>query len=292
MEGPVRIEIDPGAGFCFGVEKAIRRAEESLASGLLVYGLGDMVHNDEELKRLRNAGLKTISHDELPRIKEGKVILRAHGEPPSTFRAAEENGVEIIDATCPIVTKLQQRIRKQYQSMDPGKEQIVIYGKKDHPETIGLLGQTNNEAILVTETGDISAVDPDKITFLYSQTTMDPEMYSQIEIQIAKLVNKTVQPKLVSNCTICNQMKRRKPGLKNFALGCDLIIFVAGKTSSNGKMLFEYSRQWNERTYLIQNPGEIDPEWLAGVKRIGISGATSTSLYQLEKVRDHLRSMI
>lgn len=293
-----KIEIDPSAGVCFGVEKAIATAEENLRDGNDVYGLGEMVHNDQETGRLEQLGLKTISADDLDRIGPARVILRAHGEPPSTFRKAAANHIEIIDATCPIVTGLQKKIRKRYEELDKDREQIVIFGKQGHPETIGLMGQTNDEAVLVTDPGKTGDVDPRKKVYLYSQTTMDPDQFEVLKANLEAFAATANSEKPQSLCSICNQMKRRKPELKKFALTHDYMVFVSGKHSSNGKMLYEYCRQINPQTWWIHSPDDIDPGWFSGTTNgggtgsIGISGATSTPLWQLEQVRQYLADLI
>lgn len=286
------IETDPSAGFCFGVEKAIDTAEALLKEGEPVYGLGEMVHNEEETGRLRRLGLKTVSRDDFPVLGPAAVILRAHGEPPSTYTLAEKYGIGIIDATCPIVLSLQKKIAKRYRELDKESEQIVIFGKEGHPETVGLMGQTRGEAVLVTDPGEISHVDPGKKIFLYSQTTMDPDRFRELEKNLGKRVAVGESQGLVSNCTICNQMKRRKPDLKAFAQKHDRVIFVSGKSSSNGKMLFEYCRKHNSNSHWIHGLDDIDPQWVKEEGSIGISGATSTPVWQLEQVKKQLESFI
>jgi (E)-4-hydroxy-3-methyl-but-2-enyl pyrophosphate reductase len=286
------IEIDPSAGFCFGVEKAINRAEEMLSRGEAVYGLGAMVHNEEETGRLDRMGLRTISTDDFAGIAPARVILRAHGEPPSTYEKALSHHIEIIDATCPIVTSLQKKIRKRYLELDRDHEQIVIYGVAGHPETIGLMGQTNDEAVLVTDPDETEQVDPAKRIFLYSQTTMDPDRFNVLEERLRKLAGVAEGTGLVANCSICNQMKRRKPDLKKFALKHDMMIFVSGSASSNGKMLFEYCKRQNRNSHWIHSLEDIDSAWFQTKGSIGISGATSTPLWQLEQVKAHLKSLI
>ncbi len=287
-----KIEVDPSAGYCFGVENAIETAERNLEKGQLVYGLGSLVHNDEEIKRLNDLGLKTISLEDLSVIKEGSVIFRAHGEPPSTYELASEQGLEIIDATCPIVLKLQKKIRKIYLGMDHAKEQIVIFGKAGHPESLSLMGQTDNRAVLVTAPMELEEVDPWKNIYLFSQTTMDPEQYEILEATLRMITKVSSGIPLVSNCSICKQMKRRKPDLKQFALKHEIMIFVSGKNSSNGKMLFDFCRSLNSNSYWIENPAEIKSVWFSEKGSVGITGATSTSVWQLEKVKKHIESLI
>ena len=291
----VKIEIDSGAGFCFGVDQVIKTAEMHLKDGKGLYGLGEMVHNASEMHRLHALGLKTINHSELMTLKPGKVLFRAHGEPPSSYKLAEELRIEIIDGTCPIVSRLQKKIRQVYASMDKKSEQLVIFGKSDHPETIGLLGQVNGDALVISTGEDVSKVDPGKKVYLFSQTTMDPDQFREVEDRI-KALHKTTfleqgKEKFRSDCTICGQMKKRKPGLSSFAKKQEMILFVSGKNSSNGKMLYEFCKSVNPLTYWISNGDEIDPAWLTGIKSIGISGATSTSRDQLELVLNQVKKL-
>ncbi|MEN8228707.1 MAG: 4-hydroxy-3-methylbut-2-enyl diphosphate reductase [Bacteroidota bacterium] len=284
----VIIEIDPGAGFCFGVETVIKTAESHLQQGSGLYGLGEMVHNASEMQRLHSLGLKTINHKELFELKPERVLFRAHGEPPSTYQLAGKHQIEIIDGTCPIVSRLQKKLKKTYDSMDRDFEQLVIFGKSDHPETIGLLGQVNGDAVVVSTKEDISKIDPGKKVYLLSQTTMDPDRFREVEIalkaHLKELPEAISKGSFQSDCTICGQMKKRKPGLSSFAKKQELILFVSGKNSSNGKMLFEFCKTVNPLTYWISDGDEINPGWLSGIKSIGISGATSTSRDQLESV--------
>jgi len=283
-----QIEIDPGAGFCFGVEEVIKTAETRLRQGEVLYGLGDMVHNASEVKRLQDLGLRTIRHDELSSLPQGKVLFRAHGEPPATYQTARAHGVEIIDGTCPIVASLQKRIRKAYDKMDHQSDQLVIYGKADHPETIGLLGHVNGDALVISSVRDVANIDPSKNVWLFSQTTMDPYLFEEVEQALKAHLKKgsgaLSTTSFKSDCTICGQMKKRKPGLAKFAPRHDVMLFVSGKNSSNGKMLFAYCKLLNPNTYWVSRAEELRKEWFEGHKTIGISGATSTSRQQLESV--------
>jgi 4-hydroxy-3-methylbut-2-enyl diphosphate reductase len=290
--GTKLIEIDPSSGFCFGVENAINIAEQNLSEGGEVYGLGLMVHNEAEIGRLDQLGLKTISAEDFPNLKRGKVIFRAHGEPPATYELAKEHQIEIVDATCSIVASLQRKISKRFQELKKDTEQIVIYGKNGHPETIGLIGQTNGEAILITDPDDVTAIDPNRIIYLYSQTTMDPDQFTRVEDKIRSLTKVSVESGLVANCTICGQMKKRKPGLKFFAHKHELILFLSGKKSSNGEMLFKYCKQQNGNTYWIHSAKDINPEWIKIRGSIGISGATSTPSWLLREVKDYLETLM
>ena len=291
----VKIEIDPGAGFCFGVEEVIKTAENRLRAGEVLYGLGHMVHNEAEINRLQELGLKTIDHKDLGFLPGGKVLFRAHGEPPRTYQMAREHGVEIIDGTCPIVARLQKKIQRAYNEMDHSKEQLVIFGKSDHPETIGLLGHVNGDAIVVSSVEDIANIDPGKTVHLFSQTTMDPQLFKEVEEALEKHLGLSHPSDGIrhfkSECTVCGQMKKRKPGLSAFARNYDLMLFVSGRNSSNGKMLFEYCRTINPVTYWISDADEVRKEWLEGRQSIGISGATSTSRRQLESVLEQVKKL-
>jgi len=291
----VQIEIDPGAGFCFGVEQVIKTAETHLRHGEVVYGLGEMVHNAAEVRRLQELGLKTIKHEDLTTMPPGKVLFRAHGEPPETYQMAKSHGVEIIDGTCPIVASLQKKIKRAYGEMDHQGEQLVIFGKADHPETIGLLGQVNGDAQVVSSVDDVATIDPSKNVWLFSQTTMDPYLYKEVEKALEAHLKKgsgaLTRESFRSDCTICGQMKKRKPGLSEFAPRHDVMLFVSGKNSSNGQMLFEYCKMLNSNTYWISEAEEINKDWLLGQKTIGISGATSTSRQQLESVLGKVKNL-
>lgn len=289
----IKIEIDPGAGFCFGVDEVIKTAEMHLRNGEVLYGLGDMVHNATEMKRLQTLGLKTINHQQLTNLGPGKVLFRAHGEPPQTYITARKNGVEVIDGTCPIVARLQKKLKKAYDAMDRTKEQLVIFGKPDHPETIGLMGQVNGDALVLSSVGEISLIDPQKRVWFFSQTTMDPEQFKEVEMALQDYLKEHSGEKAItdfrSDCTICGQMKKRKPKLSAFARKYDVMLFVSGKNSSNGKMLFEYCKSLNPVTYWISDKEEVEKQWFENCASIGISGATSTSRVQLESVQEQVR---
>jgi 4-hydroxy-3-methylbut-2-enyl diphosphate reductase len=291
----IKIEIDPGAGFCFGVEEVMKTAEIHLRNGETLYGLGEMVHNATEMSRLQSLGLKTIDHQQLSRLGPGKVLLRAHGEPPETYIAAKRYGVEVIDGTCPIVARLQKKLKKAYDEMDHAREQLVIFGKTNHPETIGLMGQVEGNAVVISSVEDIPRIDPSRKVWLFSQTTMDPEQFRQVEEALKNYLRegsgKKSYSRFRSDCTICGQMKKRKPGLSLFARQFDVMLFVSGRNSSNGKMLYEYCKSVNPLTYWISNKGEIHKEWFEGCGSIGISGATSTSRAQLELVFEEVRKV-
>lgn len=281
------IEIDPDSGFCFGVVNAITKAEEELKNSGTLYCLGDIVHNSDEVERLKNKGLITITHSDLANLHNVKVLLRAHGEPPSTYELAKKNNIEIIDATCPVVLQLQKRIKKAAELPDKDL-QIVIYGKEGHAEVNGLVGQTDGRAIVVQNSDEISKINPDKPIALYSQTTMSVDGFAQISNEIKQ---KRDNVNLESFDTICRQVANRAPKLKLFAAEHDLILFVSGKKSSNGKFLFSECKKVNSDSHLISNASEIESVWLEGKKSIGICGATSTPSWLMEEVRDAISRM-
>lgn len=282
------VEIDESSGFCFGVTTAIRKAEEELRNSGRLYCLGDIVHNSDEVDRLRSIGLITITHEEMAELKGVKVLLRAHGEPPSTYELAKKNGIEIIDATCPVVLKLQQRIKSTYsQESHP---QIVIYGKIGHAEVNGLVGQTSGEAIVVEDSMQLGKIDYDKDISLYSQTTKSLEGFQSMIEAIESKKGKDV--KFESFDTICRQVANRVDHLKDFAKKHHTVLFVAGAKSSNGKILFGHCREVNPHTYLVSNESMINPEWLQGATSIGICGATSTPRWLMEKVKERVEEIV
>lgn len=276
----MKIEIDEGSGFCFGVTTAIKKAEEELATGSELYCLGDIVHNGMECERLHNMGLKTINHDEFATLHDKKVLLRAHGEPPSTYLEAQANGIEIIDATCPVVLQLQRRIKRQYDA-NP-EAQIVIFGKNGHAEVLGLVGQTDQKAIVIEHADEACRLDFSRDIYLYSQTTKSLDEFHAIIDYIQTHISPEATFK--SFDTICRQVANRMPNICSFATKHDLILFVSGRKSSNGKVLFNACKAKNPHTYLIEGPEEIDPAWLSGAESIGICGATSTPKWLMEKV--------
>ncbi|MDE6157435.1 MAG: 4-hydroxy-3-methylbut-2-enyl diphosphate reductase [Muribaculaceae bacterium] len=280
------IEIDKESGFCFGVVTAIRKAEEELSSGATLYCLGDIVHNSDEVERLRRKGLRTITHDELGRLHDAKVLLRAHGEPPSTYSTARANNIDIIDATCPVVLKLQQRIKAladEYAADNLSAPQIVIYGKNGHAEVNGLVGQTDGRAIVVEDIAGLDKLDYSRPIALYSQTTKSLEGFNAIITEIKRRMHAGVEFRYYD--TICRQVANRVEHLRAFAAGKDVVLFVAGTKSSNGKVLYEHCRAVNPRTYIIANEAELRPEWLDGALTVGICGATSTPRWLMENVR-------
>ncbi|MDO4320223.1 MAG: 4-hydroxy-3-methylbut-2-enyl diphosphate reductase [Bacteroidales bacterium] len=281
------VEIDDRSGFCFGVVTAIRKAETELATSGSLYCLGDIVHNNSEVDRLQSIGLKTITHDDLGRLHDVKVLLRAHGEPPATYRTAEANNIEIIDATCPVVLKLQQRIKAAYDSADC--PQIVIYGQLGHAEVNGLVGQTDGTAIVVEDIDGLDRIDFSRDIALYSQTTKSLEGFNRIIAEIRRRLQPGVT--LQSYDTICRQVAGRVDHLRRFAAAHEVVIFVAGAKSSNGKILYGHCRDVNPSSYLIAEASELDPAVLDGAATIGICGATSTPRRLMEDVRDRIYSI-
>lgn len=279
----LQIEIDNGSGFCFGVTTAIHKAEEELAKGTQLYCLGDIVHNGMECERLRQMGLITINHDELRQLHNVKVLLRAHGEPPETYELARQNNIDIIDATCPVVLQLQKRIKRQYEA---GPGQIVIFGKKGHAEVLGLVGQTAGSAIVIEHFDDVKQLDFTRDIYLYSQTTKSLDEFHRIIEYIQEHISPTATFK--SFDTICRSVANRMPNISQFATRHDLILFVCGRKSSNGKVLFGECLRINPNTHLIEGPDEIDPAWLNGIHTVGICGATSTPKWLMEQCRDAL----
>jgi 4-hydroxy-3-methylbut-2-enyl diphosphate reductase len=278
----IQIEIDSGSGFCFGVTTAIKKAEEELAAGKTLYCLGDIVHNGMEVDRLHSHGLITINHDDLKDLHDVKVLLRAHGEPPETYELAKKNNIEIIDATCPVVLALQRRIKKQYDG-NPGA-QTVIFGKNGHAEVLGLVGQTHSEAIVVENVEDVKRLDFNRDIYLYSQTTKSLDEFNRIIAYIQEHISPEAHFR--SFDTICRQVANRMPNIKEFATRHDLILFVSGHKSSNGKVLFNVCKSVNPNSYLVERAEEINFDWLKDVKTIGICGATSTPKWLMEECRD------
>ena len=284
----MNIEIDNQSGFCFGVTTAINKAEEKLGEEKTLYCLGDIVHNGMECERLRQMGLVTINHEDLASLKDVKVMFRAHGEPPETYQVARCNNIEIVDTTCPVVLQLQKRIKKQFDANPMA--QIVIFGKNGHAEVLGLVGQTQNKAIVVENIEDVQHLDFNHDIYLYSQTTKNLDEFHQIIhfIQTHMAPDATFR----SFDTICRQVANRMPAIAAFAERHDLILFVSGRKSSNGRVLFNECLQRNPRSHHIESPTEIDLSWLDGVQTIGICGATSTPKWLMEQCRDYILSHV
>ena len=284
-----RVEIDTNSGFCNGVVRAIQAAEQELEKGGQLYCLGDIVHNSNEVERLRAKGLITINHDELRQLRNAKVLLRAHGEPPETYRIARENNIEIIDATCPVVLQLQRKIKKSYDTRTNNNDQVLIYGKVGHAEVNGLVGQTNGEAIVLETPGDLDKVDFDQRITLYSQTTKSVQHFAEM---VQLIQERTATDKFEWHDTICRQVANRIPNIREFARTHDLVLFVCGKKSSNGKVLYEECRSVNENTHLVSDIEELNPAWLEGKSNIGICGATSTPRWLMAEFQARVEEII
>lgn len=284
-----RVEIDTNSGFCNGVVRAIQAAEQELERGGQLYCLGDIVHNSNEVERLRAKGLITINHDELRQLRNAKVLLRAHGEPPETYRIAHENNIEIIDATCPVVLQLQRKIKKSYDTRTSNNDQVLIYGKVGHAEVNGLVGQTNGEAIVLETPGDLDKVDFEQRITLYSQTTKSVQHFAEM---VQLIQERTATDKFEWHDTICRQVANRIPNIREFARTHDLVLFVCGKKSSNGKVLYEECRSVNENTHLVSDIEELNPAWLEGKSNIGICGATSTPRWLMAEFQSRIEEII
>ena len=280
MSYNLQVTIDGDSGFCFGVVYAIDMAEEILAEQGYLYCLGDIVHNDEEVERLKAKGLRIISHEELPSLENEKVLIRAHGEAPETYKIALEKNITLIDASCPVVLKLQNRIKNS----SDDKEQILIFGKHGHAEVIGLQGQTNNSALVFQDLAELDQADLPKTFTLYSQTTKSTEKFYQIK---EELLNRGYEIK--ANDTICRQVSNRDKELPEFVKNFDKVVFVSGKKSSNGKVLYEVCRKYNSNTYFVSNVGELNSSMFAPGEKVGICGATSTPMWLMEEIKADIR---
>jgi 4-hydroxy-3-methylbut-2-enyl diphosphate reductase len=282
----VIVEIDRKSGFCFGVVKAIGKAEEMLKKEDQLYALGSIVHNDLEVKRLRDLGLIPIKHEEFFKLRNCKVLIRTHGEPPSTYEYAMKNNITLIDATCPVVLKLQQRVKKASEVMLKVNGQVVIFGHKGHAEVTGLVGQTNDEAIIIEDPEQFNKLDPERPVIVFSQTTKSVNDFKILTDNLkSHFKNGTVE----THDTICRQVSNRIPHLTQFAAQFDVVIFAGGQHSSNAKVLFNVCKAQNEKSYFISSAEEIQPEWFAGAASVGICGATSTPQWLMEKVADRIK---
>lgn len=291
----MNIEIDKNSGYCFGVEYAIEMAEDELNESGQLYCLGDIVHNHMEVDRLAAKGLKVIEHSDLKELRNCKVLIRAHGEPPETYKIAIENNIELIDASCPVVLKLQNRVKGSFDQMEEREGQIVIYGKPGHAEVIGLTGQTKEKAIIIMEDQDLDQIDFSRPITLYSQTTKSTKGFyrlkSLIEERIAAAKGKPLESiDFKANDSICRQVSNREPSMERFSQKHDVIIFVSGKKSSNGRALYGVCKNFNERSYFVGSEEEIDLEWIEPTDSVGICGATSTPMWLMERVRDHIQA--
>ena len=290
----MKIEIEKSSGFCFGVENAIKLAEEALESGEVVYCLGQIVHNEIEVQRLEKLGLVTINHAKFEKLQNCKVLIRAHGEPPSTYEIASRNGITIIEATCPIVKKLQTRVEKAWEGTVDSGGQIAIFGKSGHAEVKGLVGQANGEAILLTGKQDLDLINYTKALTIFSQTTMSIKDYEEITGMIGDNYRKKGKnPKdfLKIIRSVCGQVSNREPALIEFAQKHDMILFVSGKESSNGKMLYEVCKKENSSSYFITSYDEIEEKWFNNKSSVGLCGATSTPRWLIREIYERLESL-
>ena len=289
----MNINIDANSGFCFGVVYAIQMAEDELEENGKLYCLGDIVHNNMEVDRLKFKGLEIINHEQLKELKDAKVLIRAHGEPPSTYLIAAQNNIELIDASCPVVLKLQNRVRSGFDATEESGGQLVIFGKEGHAEVNGLVGQTGGKAIVVKTEADLDKIDFTKPIQLFSQTTKSTKGFMNLKKQIEdRIIAAGGDAKLSfeANDTLCRQVSNREPQLKVFAQNHDVIVFVSGQKSSNGRVLFETCKAENEKSYFISEPSELNPTWFENAQNIGICGATSTPMWLMESVQENIKN--
>lgn len=275
------VEIDQKSGFCFGVLNAIGKAEETLNTEDMLYSLGHIVHNELEVMRLQEMGLKTINHDEFFQLKDCKVLIRAHGEPPTTYEYALRNNITLIDATCPVVLKLQQRVKKAAETMREENGQVVIFGHQGHAEVDGLSGQANNQAIVIEHPDDFTKVDPSRPVIVFSQTTKSVGDFRKLTQNIQEQAK---QGQVKSHDTICRQVSNRIPHLQQFSVQFDVVVFVGGRYSSNAQVLFDVCKKQNDRSYFVSSPDDLQANWFSGVNTVGVCGATSTPQWLMEKV--------
>ncbi len=289
----MKVTIDKYSGFCFGVVYAIEMAESILEKEDILYCLGDIVHNNKEVERLTGMGLKIINNDDLKKLSDCKVLIRAHGEPPSTYHIALENNIQLLDASCPVVLKLQHQIKEGYEDIKKIDGQIIIFGKEGHAEVTGLLGQTKNDAIIVTTVDDLDKVDFSKSIYIYSQTTKSPKAYKEISDIISERVKLTdgKNVKYIVHDTLCRQVSGREPQLKLFSKKNDVIVFVSGQKSSNGKMLYQSCKEENSNSYFISDINEINNKWFSSAITVGICGATSTPRWLMEQVQNAIEKI-
>lgn len=290
----MKVEIDENSGYCFGVEFAIQMAEDEMKEGNELYCLGDIVHNSMEVERLYKKGLRTITREQLKELKNCRVLIRAHGEPPDTYQIAIENNIELVDASCPVVLKLQNRVKNAYDQVKRKNGQLVIYGKPGHAEVIGLAGQTRNEAIIVTEDNDLEKINFDRPITLFSQTTKSTKGFYSLKEKIQNRIEKKglleLEEDFSANDSICRQVSNREPHMVKFSKKHDVILFVAGRKSSNGKALYNVCLTQNSRSYFIENEHEIDLSLLNENDSVGICGATSTPTWLMKQVGSFLET--
>ncbi len=291
----MEVTIDKHSGYCFGVEFAIQMAEDEMLDGNTLYCLGDIVHNDMEVQRLHQKGLRIIDREDLTKLTNCKVLIRAHGEPPETYQTALANNIELVDASCPVVLKLQNRVKNAFDRAKNIEGQIVIYGQPGHAEVIGLTGQTRGKAIIVMHDEDLNKIDFTRPVTLFSQTTKSTKGFYRIKAMIEERLaqaNHTLRTvEFQANDSICRQVSNREPQLQRFSQEQDVIVFVSSKKSSNGKALYSVCKAENERSYFIANEAELQPEWLEGAEKVGVCGATSTPMWLMEQVAEGIREI-
>jgi len=290
----MKIEIDNNSGFCFGVVNAIQLAEKELENNDILYCLGDIVHNSAEVERLKSKGLVTINHKQFKDLKNCKVLLRAHGEPPETYEIAKKNNIQLIDASCPVVLKLQNNIKHGFDDFLKKGGQVVIYGKEGHAEVNGLVGQTNGKAIVIGGLKDLDKIDFSKPINLFSQTTKSIEGFYEVQKEIEKrmiAIQGTKEIDFITNDTICRQVSHRQPQLREFVKNHDVVIFVSGKKSSNGRMLFQVCQAENPNTFFVSEQSELKKTWFNEVKSVGVCGATSTPRWLMENVASEIKKI-
>ncbi|GAB3198105.1 4-hydroxy-3-methylbut-2-enyl diphosphate reductase [Pontibacter aydingkolensis] len=291
----MKVTIDKNSGYCFGVEFAIQMAEDEMENCEELYCLGDIVHNSMEVQRLYEKGLRIIDREQLKELRDCKVLIRAHGEPPETYKLALENNIELVDASCPVVLKLQNRVKHAYDSGLSEASQIVIYGQVGHAEVIGLAGQTGDEAIIVTTEEDLDKIDFTRPVTLFSQTTKSTKGFYHIKELIEERIKQanadSTQPLFNANDSICRQVSNREPQLAKFSTEHDVLVFVSGKKSSNGKALYSVCKQHNPNSYFVENEQELQPEWFANAASVGICGATSTPMWLMQRVATYIENL-
>lgn len=293
MKKSLEVHIDKNSGYCFGVEFAIQMAEDEMASGETLYCLGDIVHNAMEVERLAKKGLIVIDREQLNTLSNCKVLIRAHGEPPETYALALKNNIELVDASCPVVLKLQNRVKNSFDDVETKGGQIVLYGQQGHAEVIGLTGQTNEKAIVITTEEDLDKIDFSKPVSLYSQTTKSTKGFYKMKTLIEERVQQS-QGAITSfdaNDSICRQVSNREPQLQKFSKENDVIVFVSGKKSSNGKALYGVCKAENERSYFVENENELEADWFKAGDKVGICGATSTPMWLMQQVEAYIKSL-
>lgn len=286
----MEIEIDKDSGFCFGVVRAITEAEKALEGGSVVYSLGDIVHNKIEVRRLEQMGLQTISKEQMSSLEGEKLLVRAHGEPPVTYERAKEAGVTIIDATCPVVAQLQLKVKDAYDEMSKIEGQVILLGKKGHAEVVGLTGQVEDKVLVIERVEDLEFIDFSRPIYLLSQTTQSIALFKELSEEILKRAKNQLDVTIAD--TICRQMSNRETHLREFAQKCDVIIFVCGKESSNGRVLFEVCARVNKRSYKIESSNELDVDWFENVSKVGICGATSTPKWLMQQVANDIELIV